>query len=148
MEIFRGLRPLTPNWGCAPDVDRSAVLYAASLAAKMYNTSAKLTLSVGGKNIWGIKSSKGRLKPIRAEKAYKKKQKSGDLFLLFLEIVKFYVTNSEAIIGLELCEQSCTEQAALCQGKIHASEAARSAAERAIYQGKITPPMICPHPPK
>ena len=55
----------------------------------------------------------------------------------------------EAIIGLELCEQSCAERAALCQGKIHASEAARSAAERVRYQGRnYTPPMICPHPPK
>ena len=112
----------------------------------MYNTSAKLTFSVGGKNIWGIKSSRGRLKPIRAQKAYKKKQKSGDLFLLFLETVKFYVTNSEAIIGLELCEQSCTERAALCQGKIHA-EAARSAAERARYQGKNYTPHDLSTPP-
>ena len=56
----------------------------------------------------------------------------------------------EAIIGLELCEQSCAEQAAQCQEKIHASEAARSAAERARYQGTNytpPPPMICPHPP-
>ena len=84
----------------------------------------------------------------KLQRASKKKQKSGDLFLLFLETVKFYVTNSEAIIGLELCEQSCTEQAALCQGKIHASEAARSAAERAIYQGKITPPHDLSTPPQ
>ena len=49
----------------------------------------------------------------------------------------------EAIIGLELCKQSCTKQAALCQGKIHASEAALCAAERARYQGKkLHPPMI------
>ena len=47
----------------------------------------------------------------------------------------------EAIIGLELCEQSCTERAAQCQETIHASEAARSAAERACYQGtNYTPP--------
>ena len=47
----------------------------------------------------------------------------------------------EAIIGLELCEQSCAERAVQCQGKIHASEAARSAAERARYQGiNYTPP--------
>ena len=47
----------------------------------------------------------------------------------------------EAIIGLELCEQSCTKRAALCQGRIHASEAARSAAELARYQGKkVHPP--------
>ena len=43
---------------------------------------------------------------------------------------------AEAIIGLELCEQSCAERTAQCQGKIHASEAARSAAKRAHYQGK------------
>ena len=42
----------------------------------------------------------------------------------------------EAIIGLELCEQSCAELAAHSQGKIYASEAARSAAEQACYQGK------------
>ena len=42
----------------------------------------------------------------------------------------------EAIIGLELCEQSCAKRAALCQGKIHASEAARSVAERARFQGR------------
>ena len=54
----------------------------------------------------------------------------------------------EAIIRLELCEQSYAERAAQCQEKIHASEAARSAAERARYQGtNYTPPMICPHPP-
>ena len=55
----------------------------------------------------------------------------------------------EAIIGLELREQSGAERAALCQGKIHASEAVRSAAERARYQGNnyTPPPMICPHPP-
>ena len=53
----------------------------------------------------------------------------------------------EAIIGLELCEQNCAEQAALCQGKAHASEAARSAAERSVIREKITPPMICQHPP-
>ena len=49
----------------------------------------------------------------------------------------------EAIIaiGLELCEQSCAEQAALCQGKAHGSEAARSAAEQDLYQGKkLHPP--------
>ena len=46
----------------------------------------------------------------------------------------------EAIIGRELCEQSCAEQAALCQGKAHASEAAR-------YQGKNYTPMICQHSP-
>ena len=40
----------------------------------------------------------------------------------------------KAIISLELCEQSCAERAALCQGKIHASEAVRSAAKRARYQ--------------
>ena len=43
----------------------------------------------------------------------------------------------EAIIGLELCEQSCTERAAQCQEKIHASEAARSAAERAPPPSEI-----------
>ena len=54
----------------------------------------------------------------------------------------------EAIIGLELWEQSCAKQPAQCQEKIHASEAARSATERARYQGqKITPHMIFPHPP-
>ena len=47
----------------------------------------------------------------------------------------------EAIIVLELCEQSCAERAAQCQEKIDASEAARSAAERARYQGtNYTPP--------
>ena len=50
----------------------------------------------------------------------------------------------EAIIGLELCEQSCAEQAALCQGKVHASVAARS---EPVIREKITPPMICQHPP-
>ena len=54
LEIFRGLHPLTPNWGCAPDVDRSAVLYAASLATKIYDTSAKLTFGVGGKKYMGV----------------------------------------------------------------------------------------------
>ena len=53
----------------------------------------------------------------------------------------------EAIIGLELCEQSCAEQAALCQGKIHASEAVRSAAERARYQGKNNAPHDLSTPP-
>ena len=53
----------------------------------------------------------------------------------------------EAIIGLELCEQSCAEQAALCQGKIHASEAVRSAAERARYQGKNYTPHDLSTPP-
>ena len=43
---------------------------------------------------------------------------------------------AETIIGLELCEQSCAERTAKCQGKIHASEAVRSASERACYQGK------------
>ena len=46
----------------------------------------------------------------------------------------------EAIIGLELCEKSCAERTAQCQGKIHVSEAARSAAERARYQGKKSHP--------
>ena len=47
----------------------------------------------------------------------------------------------EAIVGLELCEQSYAERAAQCQEKIHASEAARSAAEQARYQGtNYTPP--------
>ena len=47
----------------------------------------------------------------------------------------------EAVIGLELCEQSCAERTAQCQGKMLASEAARSAAERARYQGKkLHPP--------
>ena len=45
----------------------------------------------------------------------------------------------EAIIGLELCEQSCTERAAQCQEKIHASP---------LSGNKLHPPMICPHPPK
>ena len=45
---------LTPNWGCAPDVNRSAVFYTTSLAAKMYDTSAKLTFSVGGKKYMGV----------------------------------------------------------------------------------------------
>ena len=40
---------------------------------------------------------------------------------------------AEAIIGLELCEQSFPERTAKCQGKLHASEAARSAVERARY---------------
>ena len=53
----------------------------------------------------------------------------------------------EAIIGLELCEQSCTKRAALCQGKIHASEAARSAAELARYQGKNYTPHDLSTPP-
>ena len=53
----------------------------------------------------------------------------------------------EAIIGLELCEQSCADQAALCQGKAHASEAARSAAERARYQGKNYTPHDLSTPP-
>ena len=64
--------PIRASPGFAPDVDRLAVLYAASLAAKMYDTSAKLTVLVE-KNIWGykkIKSSRGGLKPIRAQKAY------------------------------------------------------------------------------
>ena len=59
------------------------MLYAASLAAKMYNTSAKLTFSVGGKNIWGIKSSRGRLKPIRAEKPIRKSKKVATFFVVF-----------------------------------------------------------------
>ena len=54
----------------------------------------------------------------------------------------------EAIIGLELCEQSCAERAVQCQGKIHASEAARSAAERARYQGiNYTPHDLSTPPP-
>ena len=54
----------------------------------------------------------------------------------------------EAIIGLELCEQSYAERAAQCQEKIHASEAARSAAERARYQGtNYTPPRFVHTPP-
>ena len=36
----------------------------------MYDTSAKLTFGVGGKKyIWGTKSSRGRLKPIRGAKS-------------------------------------------------------------------------------
>ena len=57
----------------------------------------------------------------------------------------------EAIIGLELCEQSCAERAAQCQEKIQASEAARSAAERARYQGtNYTSPhdLSTPPPPQ
>ena len=54
----------------------------------------------------------------------------------------------EAIIGLEFCEQSCAEQAALCQGKAHASEAARSAAEQARYQGKNYTPHDLSTPPQ
>ena len=47
----------------------------------------------------------------------------------------------EAIIGLELCKQGCAKRPAQCQEKIHASEAAQSAAERARYQGKkLHPP--------
>ena len=53
----------------------------------------------------------------------------------------------EAIIGFELCEQSCAEQAALCQGKAHAIKAARSAAERARYQGKNYTPHDFSTPP-
>ena len=53
----------------------------------------------------------------------------------------------DAIIGLELCEQSCAEQAALCQGKAHASEAARSVAEQACYQGKNYTPHYLSTPP-
>ena len=52
----------------------------------------------------------------------------------------------EAIIGLELCEQSCAERTAQCQEKIHESEAALSATERARYQGKKShPPPPPPH---
>ena len=54
----------------------------------------------------------------------------------------------EAIIGLELCEQSCAEQTAQCQGKIHSSEAARSAAEQARYQGKNLHPPWFVHTPQ
>ena len=53
----------------------------------------------------------------------------------------------EAIIGLELCEQSCAERAALCQGKIHASESARSAAER-VSGKKLHPPHDLSTPPQ
>ena len=53
----------------------------------------------------------------------------------------------EAIIGLELREQSGAERAALCQGKIHASEAVRSAAERARYQGNNYTPHDLSTPP-
>ena len=54
----------------------------------------------------------------------------------------------EAIIGLELCEQSYAERAAQCQEKIHASEAARSAAERARYQGTNYTPHDLSTPPQ
>ena len=54
----------------------------------------------------------------------------------------------EAIIGLALCEQSCAERTAQCQGKIHASKAARSAAEQARYQGKNYTPHDLSTPPK
>ena len=100
---------LTPNWGCAPDVDRSAVLYAASLASKMYDTSAKLTFGVVEKNIWGYKKLQGAPKTYKERKKPKKNQSwlrpwfySHLLNQIMLRIV-------EAIIGLELCEQSCAE---------------------------------------
>ena len=89
------LCPLTPNWGCAPDVNRSAVLYAASLAAKMYDSSAKLTFGVGGKNIWGYKKLQGAPKTYKGAKSLKEKAKKvATFFCCFLETVKFYVTNS------------------------------------------------------
>ena len=47
----------------------------------------------------------------------------------------------EIIIGLQLCEQSCADQAALCQGKAH------GAAERARYQGKNYTPHDLSTPP-
>ena len=53
----------------------------------------------------------------------------------------------EAIIGLELCEQICAERAAQCQEKIHVSEAARSAAERARYHGTNYTPHDLSTPP-
>ena len=70
-----------------PDVDQSAVLYAASLAAKMYNTLAKLTFSVGGKNYVGVKKLQGAPKTYkRRKKPIRKTKKSGDLFFCcFLE---------------------------------------------------------------
>ena len=105
------------------------------------------------------KTNKRRKKPIR------KTKKKWRLFLLFFGVSKFFVASPpakkfwlrpwfyshllnrimlrivEAIIRLELCEQSYAERAAQCQEKIHASEAARSAAERARYQGaNYTPP--------
>ena len=62
-------------------------------------------------------------------------QKSG------MNLNRIMLRKVEAIIGLELCEQSCAERADQCQGKIHASEAVRSAAEQARYQGiNYTPP--------
>ena len=104
-----GFAPLPPNWGCTPDVDRSAVLYAILIGCK--NVRYVGQINVGGKKYGGIKSSRGRLKPIRALKAYKKKQKKWRPFfvvfwrhplpkilatplVLFTFIYSNYVTNS------------------------------------------------------
>ena len=67
------------------------MLYAASLAAKMYNTLAKLTFVLVETNIWGYKKLQGRLKPIRAKKPVRKSKKIGDLFLLFFGDSKIFV---------------------------------------------------------
>ena len=64
-----GFAPYPPNWGCAPDLDRSTVLYAASLAANMYDTLAKLMFGVGGKNIWGYKKLQGAPKTYKGAKS-------------------------------------------------------------------------------
>ena len=59
----------SPNWGFAPDVDRSAVLYVTSLAAKMYDMSAKLTFGVGGKKYMGYKKLQGAPKTYKGAKS-------------------------------------------------------------------------------
>ena len=87
---------LTPNWGCAPDVDRSAVLYAASLASKMYDTSAKLTFGVVEKNIWGYKKLQGAPKTYKERKKSKKNQKKVATFFLFFGDSKNFVAPSPA----------------------------------------------------
>ena len=52
LKSFPGASPPHPQLGLRG-------LYAASLAAKMYNTSAKVTFSVGGKNYVGVQKAPG-----------------------------------------------------------------------------------------
>ena len=83
------IKSLKFSGGCAPDVDRSAVLYAILIGCKNVRYVGQINVLVET-NIWGIKSFRGRLKPIRAQKAYKKKQKKWrPFFCCFLETVKF-----------------------------------------------------------
>ena len=46
----------------------------------------------------------------------------------------------EAIIGLELCEQSCAEQAAQCQGKFARVRPREAPPSEPVISEKITPP--------